>query len=350
MKTTVNHLIRKELRWVDAYQETDTIREYLINCQALLVIEKCKPMGLLTAVDLVKKKYPLIIDCLVPKPAVQEQDTVEEVLQVMKRSNFSVLPVQDAESNFVGAICIDDIVEFLYRKTEKQQAVVQSMVHDLKSPLANISSINEMLQQDIDPQENKELLSYVGLSVNLAREIINDLLLSEKLETEETILTKIELNELISSCIAPVKGLLAQKMIALKTTLLENPCYFMGDKIKLQRVIHNLLSNAIKFSHRESVIRISCSVDIENLMIEITDEGVGIPEALQPFVFDKFSKAQRKGTAGEGTTGLGMFITKEIVRLHQGEIWFKSEEEIGTIFFIRLPLNTSLLQQEPSPY
>jgi signal transduction histidine kinase len=337
MKSDIHHLIRKALPVVDAYEVTDTIREYLVNNQALLVLQKQKPVGLLTAIDLAQRKQFLVADCLVPKPVIRVENTVEEVLQVMKRSSFSVLPVHDADSNFIGAIYIDDIVDFLFLKTEKQKAVVQSMVHDLKSPLANISSINDILQHETDPEENKQLLNYVGLSVDLAKEIVNDMLLSERLETEELQFTQLELNDFISSCIPSVKGLLSQKMIELKTTRLREPCYVNGDKVKLERVIHNLLSNAIKFSHPNSTIQLSCFASPEDCTIEITDEGIGIPEKLQPYIFDKFSKAKRRGTAGEGTTGLGMYITREIIRLHHGEVWFKSGENEGTIFFIRLP-------------
>lgn len=339
MKTTIHPLIRKELPLIEANLPTDTVRSYLASTQALLVIDDKKPVGLLTATDLLKSQQPVAAESLVPKPFVQADYTIEEVLQIMKLSNFYVLPVQDAANNFIGAICIDDIVDFLYVKTQKQQAMVQSMAHDLKSPLANISSIHDLLQQENTVDENKQLLSYVSLSVDLAREIINDLLLSEKLETEDVILTRLELNEFIENCMPLIQGLLSQKMIQLRLTLLEAPCYFMGDRVKLQRVIHNLLSNAIKFSNYKGSIQVNCFAATNNLTIQITDEGVGIPDALQPHVFEKFSKAQRQGTAGEGSTGLGMYITREIIKMHKGDIWFKSEERVGSVFFIRLPFN-----------
>lgn len=339
MKTIIHPLIRKELPLIDAQLSTDHVKDYLANTQALLVVDNKKPLGLLTATDLIKNQQAIVANCLTPKPVVKSDYTVEEVLQIMKLSNLFVLPVQDAENNYIGAIYIDDIVEFLYHKTEKQQALVQSMAHDLKSPLANISSINYMLQQESLQPENKQLLDYVSLSVDLAREIINDLLLSEKLETEDLVLTRMELGEFVDNCLPAVQGLLNQKHIRLLVTSPASPCYFMGDKVKLQRVIHNLLSNAIKFSNYQSVIQLDCFTGSNNFSLQIKDEGVGIPEALQPHVFEKFSKAQRQGTAGEGSTGLGMYITREIIKMHKGDIWFKSEERAGSVFFIRLPFN-----------
>lgn len=345
MKTTIHRLIRKELPLINAHEETNAIREYLISQQALLVVTEQQPLGLITTVDIARQQQHLLGDCLVPKPFVQAEFTVEEVLQIMKLSGFSVLPVKDTSGAITGAVFIDDIVQYLFQKTLQQQAAVQTMAHDLKSPLANISSINSLLQQDESPSdESRELLHYVSMSVDLARDIVNDLLMSEKLETDDLVLTRLEVNELILSCLPSVQGLLAHKQLTLNTSLLPAPCFFMGDKLKLQRVVHNLLSNAIKFSNYQSIITLTCFQASNNFTLQISDEGIGIPESLQMHVFEKFTRARRPGTAGEGSTGLGMYITHEIVRMHKGDIWFKSGERTGTTFYVRLPFNPFTVQ------
>ncbi|BAV05594.1 two-component system, OmpR family, phosphate regulon sensor histidine kinase PhoR [Filimonas lacunae] len=340
MKTTIHQLIRKNIPQIDAYTPTDNVREWVISIKAAIVTEQQKPIGLITTVDIAKKQCLRLIDCLVPKPFVQPQHTVQDVLQIMKLSGFPALPVHNENSEITGAVFIEDIVQFLYQRTEQQQAVVQTMAHDLKSPLANISSINELLQQNDSPiEENKELLNFVSLSVDLAREIINDLLLSEKLETDDLVLIPLEVNEFIQSCLPPLKGLLTRKNITLHTLSLPAPRYFMGDRVKLHRVIHNLLSNAVKYSSSNSFIQLSCHESENSFTVTISDNGIGIPADLKQYVFDKFSRARRAGTAGEGSTGLGMYITKEIIKMHKGEISFISEENRGTTFSIRLPFN-----------
>jgi two-component system sensor histidine kinase VicK len=80
--------------------------------------------------------------------------------------------------------------------------------------------------------------------------------------------------------------------------------------------------------------------DLETtVLIKVEDTGIGIPAAIQPFIFDKFTKARRPGIHGEPTTGLGLSIIKTIIEWHNGRIWFVSAEEKGTTFFIQIPKN-----------
>jgi two-component system sensor histidine kinase VicK len=74
------------------------------------------------------------------------------------------------------------------------------------------------------------------------------------------------------------------------------------------------------------------------VVLKVQDNGVGIPEPLQEIIFHKFTKASRQGTGGEATTGLGLFIVKQIVSLHGGTIWLESSENRGTTFYVALPV------------
>lgn len=105
---------------------------------------------------------------------------------------------------------------------------------------------------------------------------------------------------------------------------------------KFSRVISNLISNAVKFSHSNSTILITTQYTTESVLIKVADNGIGIPKQMQEVIFDKFTKAGRKGTAGEKSFGLGMSIVKQIVELHGGKIWLESEENKGTTIYIEL--------------
>ncbi|HNN80756.1 MAG TPA: ATP-binding protein, partial [Leptospiraceae bacterium] len=107
---------------------------------------------------------------------------------------------------------------------------------------------------------------------------------------------------------------------------------------KFSRVIENLLSNAIKFSNTKSEIRIIVKKESDKAKIIIQDFGIGIPFSIQKNLFQKFSNARRRGTEGEMSVGLGMYIVYEIVTLHRGKITFTSEEGKGTTFIIELPI------------
>ena len=111
---------------------------------------------------------------------------------------------------------------------------------------------------------------------------------------------------------------------------------------KFSRVINNLLVNAIKFSNRKADILVSAEAqtDREKVIIKVQDNGIGIPDSMKSIIFDKFTKASRRGTEGEKSLGLGMSIVKRIVELHNGHIWLESKENVGTTIFIELSLPT----------
>jgi two-component system sensor histidine kinase VicK len=106
----------------------------------------------------------------------------------------------------------------------------------------------------------------------------------------------------------------------------------------LARVLDNLLSNAVKFTHPGGQITLSLQQEANKVILKVRDNGVGIPQSLQGSVFEKFTKANRSGTEGETTTGLGLFIAKQIVEWHNGKIWLESREGEGTTFYVELPL------------
>ncbi len=102
------------------------------------------------------------------------------------------------------------------------------------------------------------------------------------------------------------------------------------------RVVENLLSNAVKFTDPGGQITISLKQEGRRVMLQISDTGIGIPAHLQPTLFNMFTKAGREGTQGETTTGLGLYIVKQIVEMHGGTIRVVSQENVGTSFFIHL--------------
>jgi signal transduction histidine kinase len=304
-------------------------------------MDQNRPVGMLTPNDLLKKQHNLVIDCMIPKPGISPAQSVREVLAVMKQTHSDVLAVYDDNNDLVGVIYKNDIVDYLCQAVEKQQSMVQLMVHDLKSPLANILSINELLQHEVHKEEDKKLLAYSRQSCEIATDIINDLLVSELVENDALTLSITELSSFLKACVLSVNGLISKKEIILDNKLPGQKYYFRADKAKLQRAMHNVLYNAIKFTPNGGTIQLSCQAEKDRFTIMVKDSGIGIPELNQPFIFQKFTRAKRKGTNGESSTGLGMYITKQIVEQHNGEIWFESTEGVGTTFFIRFNLHAT---------
>lgn len=129
-----------------------------------------------------------------------------------------------------------------------------------------------------------------------------------------------------------------QKGVGLRTDFQVGSTHVPIHVEKFARVLENLLSNAIKFTQAGGQVTVSVQPEGQRIILKVQDNGIGIPESLQKSVFNKFTKANRQGTQGETTTGLGLFIAKQIVTLHGGTIWLESSENEGTTFYVALPL------------
>ena len=112
-----------------------------------------------------------------------------------------------------------------------------------------------------------------------------------------------------------------------------------ADYIKIQQILFNLLGNAIKFSNPQSKIEITTQTNKNNTVIKIKDHGIGIDKKYQKRIFDKFYQVENALSKTETSTGLGLTITKEFVRLHHGKIELESEPNKGTTFTISIPTN-----------
>jgi len=117
------------------------------------------------------------------------------------------------------------------------------------------------------------------------------------------------------------------------------PPVLVGDSHRLQQIMVNLISNAVKYNPQDTHIDVSVVRKGDAVMISVRNRGKPIPKEKQEQLFQKFARAETKGTEKTKGTGLGLFITKQVVELHGGEITFTSTEESGTTFYIKLPLS-----------
>jgi two-component system sensor histidine kinase VicK len=174
-------------------------------------------------------------------------------------------------------------------------------------------------------------------SCEKAYSIIKDLLLIGEIELGKQALEKqpTEMKGFIEPLLYPLQLHAKEKQITLHFESPQEDVYVQINREKFLRVIENLVSNAIKFTQVGGQVWVGLK-KTKSVMLQVSDTGVGIPQPLQSSIFQKFTQAGRQGTEGEETTGLGLYIVKQIVELHRGKIWFESEENKGTTFFIEL--------------
>lgn len=223
-------------------------------------------------------------------------------------------------------------------KNEKER-ILKVVVHDLRTPITGIAGISKLLHGDasINP-EQKELLTMIEDAAATSLKMIKELLDSTTLEIDKEQLKEVEINKYMQKNLQLLAYSAQEKRITVRADYLPNPVYIKFDPELMDRVIGNLVTNAIKFSKPDSEIHISLSLEEQYVVIAVKDRGIGIPAEYQERVFDMFTTAKRKGTDGEKSFGLGLFICKQIVTLHGGTISFTSEPNAGTSFYVRLPV------------
>ncbi|KQC01885.1 tetratricopeptide repeat-containing sensor histidine kinase [Pedobacter sp. Hv1] len=244
--------------------------------------------------------------------------------QIIERHNQTLqetlLKLEDANQNYVR--------------------VMKVMAHDLRNPLSGIAGISSFLIEDHQPVDEKASLEIIRASADNALGLINELLNSIlPAHGAESITFKKErfnIKLLLQQCISLLSFKADEKHqnIVLET---HEDFYVHADADKLWRVFNNIIVNAIKFSHERSTIAIDIKDGADQLVIKISDTGIGIPKDFEERVFDMFTETKRSGTAGEKPYGLGLSISKQIVEGHNGKIWFEANPVGGTIFFIQLP-------------
>ena len=229
----------------------------------------------------------------------------------------------------------------LTRYSNKKNAVLQILAHDLAGPLATIGGLSKVLAGRLKPYENAEMNKIVALIAQTSQRnvvLIQEFINQEFLESAGVALLK-ERVDLVAKVREVVDQYRESEQDLGKTFGLDSaPSLYVDiDENKFIQVITNLLSNAVKFTPDGGTITVRLEEREENVLITVEDNGIGIAEKYHAGLFDKFTKARRPGIRGEPSVGLGMSIIKTIVEWHEGKIWFESVENQGTTFFIEIP-------------
>ncbi|GGG73128.1 hypothetical protein GCM10007415_00600 [Parapedobacter pyrenivorans] len=333
---TIKPLVTKHYETIDAYAGACVARELLRLTPAVVVLEENRPIDVLTASDLALKPHQLVIDCLHGSPTVSCTESTAAVMSLMKTTGKIVLPVI-YNDNFYGLIYQADILSYLHTNHEKQKLALLAAAHDLRSPIAAIDMLGTILRADPVLNKHLHLIDKLSETCDYAQVLIEDIIITEKSHSEELTLLDENLDELVDECTTSLSDKLKDKQLVLSKQLCSNRAVKV-DRLKLKRAIGNILWNSIKFTHPGGMIMLSTSEAANNrVCITIRDTGIGIPESMRENIFDKFTKAKRQGTAGEPTTGLGLYLTKTIIESHGGTIDMESDGKTGTSFIVSLP-------------
>jgi len=228
------------------------------------------------------------------------------------------------------------------RHNSKKNAILNILAHDLSGPIGVVGNLVQLIQKETSEIHNERLDEYVNMIGKISKKsilMIRNFIDQEFLESENVTLVKKRV-ELVSKISATLEEyLLMEKQLNINFDCKANKdkVYTDIDEDKFMQVVNNLISNALKFTPDGGLISIFIEDRESSVRLAISDTGIGIPVKFHSTLFEKFTNARRTGLKGEHSNGLGMSIIKTIVEWHEGKIWFTSEENKGTTFYIELP-------------
>jgi signal transduction histidine kinase len=258
------------------------------------------------------------------------------VVQNWKRSRKNVAGLTDLNQRIVMQNDhMQKTLSALEQSQRENTRMMKIVAHDLRSPIGASGTIAAMLLKKEDlPRDQRQLLELIRTASQNSLELITDLL---HVDTNPEAIKKepVDMQTTLTYCVELLqfKAESKKQRLLLKT----EPLTVLANREKIWRVISNLITNAMKFSPEGTDIDIDMARTGDRLRILVRDRGIGIPEEMKDKIFDMFTEAKRRGTAGEESFGLGLSISKQIVEAHGGKIWYEPAREGGTIFYIELP-------------
>ena len=228
------------------------------------------------------------------------------------------------------------IIEFGARK----DALLDMLAHNLSGPLNLTNNLLNLVDQINNTQQYKTINSQTRLireNTQQCIEIINSLLMEEHLASAKVFVESNRFDIVAKSriVIERIKPFNADKEISLYPDA--DQIFISLDDVKYFQVVHNLISNAVKYTPPAGKVSVEIIEMEDRVVITVADNGIGIPEHLQPYVFQRNTPAARQGLKGERSIGMGLYIVKKLVELMKGELTFESKENAGTKFVVWLP-------------
>ena len=273
-----------------------------------------------------------------PEIHLSRRDANDEFVTL--RVNFALIR---KESGFISGLVavLHDATE--QEKEERERRLfVSNVSHELRTPLTSVKSYLEALDdgalnEDIAPNFIKVSLD----ETNRMMRMISDLLALSRIDNKSTQLD-VEMTNFTAFMTYILNQIKSQESNTGKTYEIirdypVNSIWVEIDTDKMTQVVDNILNNAIKYSPDGGEITVSMKTTDSQLIVSISDQGLGIPKKDLPLIFDRFYRVDKARSRAQGGTGLGLSIAKEIIKQHKGFIWAKSEYGKGSTFTIVLP-------------
>ncbi|WP_207536172.1 ATP-binding protein [Desertivirga arenae] len=237
-----------------------------------------------------------------------------------------------------AAIALDNakLYEEIKELSIKKDEFLSIASHELKTPLTSIKAFNQLMQRTKDSTKLPDFVQKSAEHIGRLEKLINDLLDVSKINAGKMQynIAPFNFRQIVLDCVESVQHLAPSHEIYVENAV---DVEYTGDRLRLEQVLNNFLINAVKYSPGGEKVVVNSVLQGNNLIVSVQDFGIGIPQDHLDKLFDRYYRVDNTSMRFEGL-GLGLFISSEILKRHGGDFWIESEQEKGSTFYFRLPL------------
>jgi PAS domain S-box-containing protein len=239
-------------------------------------------------------------------------------------------------------------VEALAAADQQKNKFLATLSHELRNPLASVSTAVELISRTLSPNANVEAsLKIIEEQLDFVRRMLDDLLDVTRISTGKVRLNMrpVELHETIQRAVEAARPWIEERYQNIQVIAPWSSIVVQGDPDRLHQVFLNLLSNAAKYTPQRGNIWVKVTTEADEAVVRVTDTGVGIPHEMLPRIFDFFTQVETR--LSHGGLGIGLALVKDFVALHGGSVQVRSEGVgKGSEFMVRLPLRVQRKNSE----
>ena len=282
--------------------------------------------------------FALLLSRKMLKPFEKITDAINDVKNGFTDEEISVTDyietehIGDAFNQMMGRMKVLD---------DSRQEFVSNVSHELKTPLASMKVLADSLltQENVPAELYREFMTDIAEEIDRENKIITDLLSLVKMTRTSTDINveEVDINavlELLLKRLGPIASRADVKLIFES----RRPVSAEVDEVKLTLALSNLVENGIKYTNTGGWVKVILDADHQYFTVEVSDSGVGIPPESIEHIYERFYRVDKSHSKEIGGTGLGLAITRSAILRHRGSITVNSEEGVGTVFSVRIPL------------
>lgn len=310
---------------------TDTIEDSLR-------IFYTKGRGILWIIGILMLAFSVLVAYLLVQPLGKIRNDIENITEGFEDEELHVntyretRQISEAFNKLLGRLKTVDA---------SREEFVSNVSHELKTPLASMKVLADSLltQRDVPAELYREFMTDIAEEIDRENKIITDLLSLVKMTRTSTDINveEVDINavlELLLKRLGPIASRAEVKLIFES----RRPVSAEVDEVKLTLALSNLVENGIKYNNRGGWVKVILDADHQYFTVEVSDSGAGIPQESIEHIYERFYRVDKSHSKEIGGTGLGLAITRSAILRHRGSITVNSEEGVGTVFTVKIPL------------